>query len=321
MEGMKKIDIYIKLTIFMAYIVAFGQWLNESESTEFTTEPEVLSTTVTLKKGMKGEKIRAMQEIIKPIGRKGTPLITGNFWEYTDSALKSQFPEYSTEKGVDKALYDKILKQTPSQSFPNQNVIRVPKQEILVVNPKSDPSESAITKNYNFHPIPDGLGTNYRSAQLPLSDMERVIKKFGIRNIIRFNGEGKGMKDAKHHKNDSPVTISAEKGICEKLGCNFYKLSATRDQDKVNKILSSGNTLIHCAHGADRTGGNVGGYFYDTKVNPNLTTTEQIWKYTTQYNGWNSMAIRDPQGFYIDQAKKFGVKDVSHAQQLSKSIR
>jgi hypothetical protein len=175
-----------------------------------------------------------------------------------------------------------------------------------------------LGERYNFHLIPDGLGTNFRSSQLVLPDLEGVIKKYGIKNIIRFNGEG---RDSKHYESDPGVSVLSEKNLCEKLDCNFYKLSPTEDQDKVNKILSSGNSLIHCAHGADRTGGNVGGYFYDTKVNPNLTTTDQIWRYTTQYNKWNSMAIKDPQGFYIDQAKKFGVRDILHAQSLSKSIR
>lgn len=303
----------------MNNIYRFSEWLFESKEVEFTPEPDILSDTVTLKKGMTGEKIRQIQEVIKPTGRKGTPLITGNFWVYTDQALKKQFPEYQTERGVTKSLFDKIVKSSGLTPVIPPKRTSSSGSASLNTSPKPESSETYIQKNYNFYPIPDGLGTNYRSAQLPLADMERVIKKYGIKNVIRFNGDTPS--DGRHTKKDAVVTIAQEKNLCEKLGCNFHKLSSTKDQDKVNQILSMGSTLIHCAHGADRTGGNVGGYFYQTKPNPNLVTTEQIWKYTTQYNGWNSMAINQPKEFYINQASKFGVKDVNHAQQLARMNR
>jgi hypothetical protein len=180
---------------------------------------------------------------------------------------------------------------------------------------KNDPK---ISEEFNFHLIPDKTGTNYRSAQFPEDIMKNVYSKYGIKNVIRLNGDG---KDGKHKAKYESVSIERERQIAKDLGINFYKLSATKDQDKVNEILLKGNTLIHCAHGADRTGGNVGGYFYDEKVNPNRITTEQIWKYTTQYNGWNNMALRRPKTFtngYLQQAQKFGVEDLEQAQALAR---
>ena len=107
------------------------------------------------------------------------------------------------------------------------------------------------------------------------------------------------------------------------MGVNFQKLSSTKDQDKVDRTLSADNTLIHCAHGADRTGGNVGGYLFNKKVNQNLDSTDEIWKYTTKYNGWNRMVKNNPSTFssggYLKQAQKFGVRDINHAKSLAGS--
>lgn len=169
---------------------------------------------------------------------------------------------------------------------------------------------------YNFDKIPDGKN-NYRSAQLPLDLLSNVIDKYGIKTIIRFNGDGGDGK----HGGDKPTSIEDEKGLAKLKGVNFKKLSASRDQNKVNELLKQGNVLIHCAHGADRTGGNVGGYLFDTQAVPSLTSTENIWKYTTKYNHWNQFVLNNPKGFvsggFLDQAKKFGVRDVQHAQELA----
>jgi len=184
---------------------------------------------------------------------------------------------------------------------------------------KSDPG---LSKKYNIHIIPDNLiktKPNYRSAQMPLKDLKTFIEKYGIRNIIRFNGDG---GDSRHTKADPMTSIEDEKNLAKSLGINFQKMSSTRDQENVNNILSSGNTLIHCAHGADRTGGNVGGYLYTKKVNPNLDSTDEIWNYTTKYNGWNKMVRNNPNGFssggYLKQAQKFGVKDIEQAKLLAR---
>ena len=183
---------------------------------------------------------------------------------------------------------------------------------------KSDPG---LSKKYNVHIIPDNLiksKPNYRSAQMPLKDLKTFIEKYGIKNIIRLNGDG---GDSRHTKADPMTSIEEEKSLAKSMGVNFQKLSSTRDQDNVNRILSSGNTLIHCAHGADRTGGNVGGYFYTKKVNPNLDSTDEIWDYTTKYNGWNKMVRNNPGGFssggYLKQAQKFGVRDIDQAKSLA----
>lgn len=193
-------------------------------------------------------------------------------------------------------------------------------QIILPIEKGADPTkmDPKISKEFNFYLIPDGKGTNYRSAQFPIKDMKNMYIKYGIKRVIRFNHDG---ADSRHGILNRKVSIAEEKKLCEEIGIEFFKLSSTKDQQKVNDLLAKGNTLVHCAHGADRTGGNIGGYFYTSKINPALTTTEAIWQYTTQYNEWNRMAMNRPKSFenggYLKQAQKFGVRDVGHANELA----
>lgn len=152
--------------------------------------------------------------------------------------------------------------------------------------------DSKLEKEFNFHKIPDGKN-NYRSAQLTPELIEYVIKKYNIKNIIRLNGDG---SDAKHRSSHPITNRDVEKKVCEQNGCNFYPISShsgykvgegyVTSVTKVKSIMDGGNTLIHCAHGADRTGGMVGGYLKRSGI---MTNPDELWKYTTQYNSWNSM--------------------------------
>jgi hypothetical protein len=180
-----------------------------------------------------------------------------------------------------------------------------------------DVKDDVLKNEFNFHKIPDD-NNNYRSAQIPVSIngkdyLGTVIEKYNIKTVIRLNGDG---VDSRHRSSHPMTPISSEKEVVESKGAKFYKLSSTKDQDKVNSLLSQGNVLIHCAHGADRTGGNVGGYLYKKGL-----STKDIWDYTTKYNSWESMIKNNPTGFetggYLRQAKKFGVKDIDHAKELS----
>lgn len=180
--------------------------------------------------------------------------------------------------------------------------------------------DKTLENEFNFHSIPDGKN-NYRSAQIPVKINQKqylpqVIDKYGIKTIIRLNGDG---ADSRHRSTHPSTSIQDEKKVAESKGVKFYQLSSTRDQDKVNSLLKGGNVLIHCAHGSDRTGGNVGGYLKEI----GFGDTDKIWSYTTQYNGWNNMVKNNPNGFrsggYLRQAQKFGVKNLDHAQRLARS--
>ena len=198
----------------------------------------------------------------------------------------------------------------------------------IVVNTKTDDTKTVDTKTVdtktvdtkpvklkNLDQIPLG-SNNSRSAQPTSTQIAKFIVEKGIKSVIRFNGNGTDT--------DNNFSIDDEKAVSTQNGAKFYKLSSTKDQDTVNSLLNSGNVLIHCHHGADRTGGNIGGWLY-TK---GWGDTKKIWDYTTKYNGWNRMAINSPSAFskggYLYQATKFGVKDINHAQELAsgnKSIK
>lgn len=203
-------------------------------------------------------------------------------------------------------------KQSMSPENFNENKEKLAQKFVGDVNDKT------LENEFNFHSIPDGKN-NYRSAQIPVEMggkdyLGSVLDKYGIKTVIRFNGDG---NDGRHRSSHPSTSIDEEKKLVESKGLTFHKLSSTRDQDKVNSLLSNGNVLIHCAHGADRTGGNVGGYLHSLGK-----STNEIWDYTTQYNGWEKMIKNNPDKFvsggYLKQAQKFGVKDINHAIQLSK---
>jgi hypothetical protein len=149
-----------------------------------------------------------------------------------------------------------------------------------------------LESKYNFHQIPDGKN-NFRSAQLPGDVLASVIKKYKIKNVIRLNGDG---NDSYHRQASEKLSREDEKKICEELNCKFEPIKAhmgykfgegyVGSLDSVSSILQKGNTLIHCAHGADRTGGLVGGYLKKTGKEKDL---DKLWEYTTKYNGWKRM--------------------------------
>ena len=153
-------------------------------------------------------------------------------------------------------------------------------------------ADPELSKKFNFHLIPDGKG-NYRSAQFTANELPQVIKKYNIKRIIRFNGDG---NDSKHRSAYPQTPISEEKRIAQSLGVEHHFMSShsgykrgqgyTKSVENAGAILDKGNTLVHCAHGADRTGGIVGGYL---KTRGYMTNLNELWNYTTQYNGWMSM--------------------------------
>lgn len=152
--------------------------------------------------------------------------------------------------------------------------------------------DEELRKKFNFDIIP-GNQNNYRSAQLTPDELKKVIKKYRIKNIVRMNGDG---LDGKHNRGSASVDRSQEEKICKDLGVQYYFFNShngyqagkgyTKSIKNTSDILSKGNTLIHCAHGADRTGGMVGAYLKNSGI---ITDLDQLWAYTTKYNGWNRM--------------------------------
>ena len=162
------------------------------------------------------------------------------------------------------------------------------------LNPEVEDAE--LSKKFNFHLIPDGKN-NFRSAQFTKEELPYIIKKYGIKNIIRLNGDG---TDSQHKSSYGQTPKSEEERICNENGCKFYFVNAHDGYksgegyigsiNQVIPILNEGNTLIHCAHGADRTGYLVASYLQKENV---MTNKDDLWNYTTQFNGWQNMMNKD----------------------------
>ena len=152
--------------------------------------------------------------------------------------------------------------------------------------------DPALSKRYNIHLILGG-NNNYRSGQIPKDKLADFIKKYGIKRVVRLNGDG---LDSQKYTSDRQFSRAEEKALCQSLGCEYVSLSSHQgyksgkgyetSAKQAYDLLKSGNTLIHCAHGADRTGAMVGAYLKKSNI---LTDPKKLWQYTTQYNGWNRM--------------------------------
>jgi lysophospholipase L1-like esterase len=118
----------------------------------------------------------------------------------------------------------------------------------------------------NFDKIPNS--TNYRSGQLTLSELKYVIENYGIKNIVRMNGDsGSGdPTDGKSKSNGEEVLRSEEKELAESLGVNYQTIFAHQGY-------------------VDRTGGQVGKYLLDNGYGDE----QKIWDYTIKYNNWCGM--------------------------------
>jgi antitoxin component YwqK of YwqJK toxin-antitoxin module len=188
----------------------------------------------------------------------------------------------------------------------------------------SPDSKNRIGGGLNFDKIPDGKN-NFRSAAPSAEQMLYILQNNpDIKKIISFDDgrDDEEMKNVEEKKfiecyNDKYgttikwVRVDAEKGL--KSGKGYV--------GTLNEVLPSlddGNNLIHCTHGADRTGYVVAKHLKDVKG----WTNEQLWDYTVKYNSWegksgyickgnNVKYLNYLEGFYplSEWCKKDGNKD------------
>jgi len=136
----------------------------------------------------------------------------------------------------------------------------------------------------NFAEIPGGQG-NFRSEQPTEREFALIFELYPeIKRVIRMNGN----KD----RGDGGPTKSREEKIVTDSGREYIYVSAhkpriggganyedgySESREVAVNILLQGDTLIHCTHGADRTGYAVASYIQD-KLG---WSTEKLWEYTT----------------------------------------
>ncbi len=150
----------------------------------------------------------------------------------------------------------------------------------------------------NFDTVPGGNFV-FRSSQPSLEQLELILKNYNINTVVRMN--------AKESTNVSP---EQEKELVERLGKKYVWVNAhigyvkgkgyTKSLDTIQPYLHNGNVLIHCTHGADRTGYQVAKYIQD-KLN---WTRQELWYYTIKYNNWENN-IKHRQRGYIKYMEAF----------------
>jgi peptidoglycan hydrolase-like protein with peptidoglycan-binding domain len=120
----------------------------------------------------------------------------------------------------------------------------------------SSPDSGTKNSRPNFHRIIGDSKNNYRSALPPKkTEFFKYIKeKHGIENIINLRqdaGEGKHVREA---------------------GLNYLNVHLTSkppkqgDYQKIKSLLNQGNSLIHCTHGADRSGAVIARWQIETGI-------------------------------------------------------
>ena len=184
----------------------------------------------------------------------------------------------STDKKVESVDYTKVVKvETKDTDYPFVRINNLPK---------------------NFDTVPGG---NYvfRSSQPSLKQMSAILKTYDIRTVVRMNGT--------ETTNVSPVQ---EKRLVESMGVKYVWVNAhlgyvkgkgyIESLNQIQPILQNGHVLIHCTHGADRTGYQVAKYL-ENKLNWNR---KDLWYYTIKYNSWENK-IRNKEIGYIKYMEAF----------------
>lgn len=107
----------------------------------------------------------------------------------------------------------------------------------------------------------EGTDNSYRSGQLSLNQMDTLFANYGIKTIIRLNGNG---------KDSGGVSIEEEAALARKYHIQFYHLNAHEgykagfgylsSNQSIADMLDQDDVYIHCKHGFDRTGSAIAFY-------------------------------------------------------------
>ncbi|MDB2481748.1 tyrosine-protein phosphatase [bacterium] len=124
---------------------------------------------------------------------------------------------------------------------------------------------------------------NYRSAQVPEEKdfFEFLNNKYGIKNIINLR------KDSEKERR---AVLDA--------GLNYLNIHLTSkpptesEWEKIKNLLRQGNTLVHCQHGADRTGAVLARW----EVEEGNKTPEQAYNDSLKYG----FKDENFEGYYFD---------------------
>jgi hypothetical protein len=187
--------------------------------------------------------------------------------------------------------------------------IKLEDTEICEIKPDSKKSNLSKIK---FDSIPNS--TNFRSGQPTLPQLAYILDTYDIKHIVRMNGNNETSPVGR-----TKVTFKGEKAMAECYDVEYHFINAhkpnhgvgeivdgvtlgyTKSMEEIQKILSEGNTLIHCRNGSDRTGYQVAKYRKDR----GMTDEQALWDYTLKYNGWCKQKPEEFNGGYDAYAQGF----------------
>ena len=152
---------------------------------------------------------------------------------------------------------------------------------------------------------------NYRYKQPTLGEIKYMVETDEITTFIRLNRDDLDSEYGYDSEMQTCITMEIEEAYIEYLDkktagkkIEYKKMSAHQGCVKglgfhesvsaFNKEFKNGHVLVHCKHGADRTGLAVGGWILHGKGGTYAsqieglsgTSKEDVWNYTTALNSW-----------------------------------
>jgi len=152
---------------------------------------------------------------------------------------------------------------------------------------------SIVRLSKNFHEVDPGKF--YRSAQLSPTELEDVIKKYGIKTVISLRGAP-----------ENSYWVPKQKEVLAKNNVKFFWFGWTTDyfpqDDDLKGYLMALKTapypvLVHCRTGADRTGEATAMYAIDFM---NQSKEDAIKKYMN-FDYWHVPAFHPAKTEFIRQ--------------------
>jgi len=120
-----------------------------------------------------------------------------------------------------------------------------PPGEALMMD-EADPVAEQVTKVSTIK-AKDFPGNNYITGTLSAENLQS-LSDAGIRIIIRLNGDSQDDRGF--------LSLAEEAAICRQLGMQFYYFNIEgkleESGDMIHNLLTNGNAVIHCRHGAHR---------------------------------------------------------------------
>ena len=151
-------------------------------------------------------------------------------------------------------------------------------------------------RGINLHQLEDGRN-NYRAgisehrATISPDFLQNLQSVFGIDTVVTLNADSGGEKVPDMVKQAGLESIYLPHGEKEPLG--------RRDFDRIREALRNGNTLVHCTHGADRTGAVVGRYYIEDlgwDVDRAIAHTKEFGGHKRGFPNMRAFLERGPEG-------------------------